>query len=138
MHSLLNLSGLLRFDPLFLIPNSEEFFFIVKNKVSRSGSSEFYIGDRITEFQTRRRNPFGPSYKRIFFRHFQEKFEWGGRFMGKRRERVCSIPKHLSFSRFENINVLEALAKQRCVPIGKQNVYQLAINKSVIILYPAE
>ena len=44
--------------------------------------------------------------------------------MRKRRERVCFISKHLCFPRFENINVLEALAKQRCVPIGKQNVYQ--------------
>ena len=44
--------------------------------------------------------------------------------MRKRGERVCFISKHLCFPRFENINVLEALAKQRCVPIGKQNVYQ--------------
>ena len=44
--------------------------------------------------------------------------------MRKRRERVCFISKHLCFPRFENINVLEALAKQRCVPIGKLNVYQ--------------
>ena len=44
--------------------------------------------------------------------------------MKKRRERVCSISKHLCFPRIENINVLEAVAKQRCVPIGKKNVYQ--------------
>ena len=44
--------------------------------------------------------------------------------MRKRRERVWFISKHLCFPCFENINVLEALAKQRCVPIGKQNVYQ--------------
>ena len=44
--------------------------------------------------------------------------------MRKRRERACFISEHLCFPRFENINVLEALAKQRCVSIGKQNVYQ--------------
>ena len=44
--------------------------------------------------------------------------------MRKSWERVCFISKYLCFLRFENINVLEALAKQRCVPIGKQNVFQ--------------
>ena len=67
---------------------------------------------------------FGPSYKRIFFRDFQKKFEWEEGFMRKSWERVCFISKYLCFLRFENINVLEALAKQRCVPIGKQNVFQ--------------
>ena len=67
---------------------------------------------------------FGSSYKRIFFRDFQKKFEWEEGFMRKSWERVCFISKYLCFLRFENINVLEALAKQRCVPIGKQNVFQ--------------
>ena len=44
--------------------------------------------------------------------------------MRKRRERACFISEHLCFPRFENINVLEALAKQRGLPIGKHFVYQ--------------
>ena len=44
--------------------------------------------------------------------------------MRKRRERVCSVSEHLCFKTDENINVLEALVKHRCVPLSKQNVYQ--------------
>ena len=39
--------------------------------------------------------------------------------MRKRRERVCFVSEHLCFKTDENINVLEALAKNRCLPIGE-------------------
>ena len=66
-----------------------------------------------------------PATSAYFFGIFRKILSGRGEgFMRKRRERVCSISKHLCFPRFENINVLEALAKQRCIPIGKQNVYQ--------------
>ena len=52
-----------------------------------------------------------PATNAYFFPDFQKKFEWGEGFMRKRRERVCFIRNYLCFPRFENINVLEALAK---------------------------